>query len=147
MWRSSGWPRLHALHQFNFFFFFWRGITAKLTPKWNFFPASKDSLSIPHTPTICAFLCVYYRHKYIKNNNIPSAPNIDCSDLNRVWYARPLSTAKKILIYSMDKNINITSSSSFHHFLSSHHSSQRCCLCLCVFCCVVCLYVFARKET
>ena len=47
--------------------------------------ASNHSPSIPHAPTICfLYLCVYYRQKYIKYNNIPSAANVGCSDLNRV---------------------------------------------------------------
>ena len=74
--------------------------------------ASNSSLSFPCNPSIGVLhLCVYYWQKYIKYTNIPSAADVDCSDLNRVWYALLLSTVKQ----------NITNSLIFSiHFLSRH---------------------------
>ena len=59
---------------------------------WNY-----ASLSFPYYPPICLeYLCVYYAQKNIKYNNTPPCvARIGCSDLNRVWHALPLSTAKK----------------------------------------------------
>ena len=109
------------------------------------------------------FVCLRSTKIYKIYPNIPSAARIDCSDLNRVWYALEHSQKYYKLSHFFIPFISwccaqctfitffysfflLLSLSFFPSFSSSDHNLPHCRL-VCLCCVVVCLCVCARIET